>query len=218
MGIKFGLLVTVFAAGFAASANAGVTMYGNLSDWQAAAQHYNETQVTAETEFSTANTVSGLKDGSTLTNLNPATTVYIVGSSWGTWQGAPNPTVYWTGSSAVLTADFNPGIVSGHPVDAFGFYAEGDNFQDDDITLALSDGMSLTQTVNGDAGAEFFGWVGSGITGITVSTNDTDSFAIGDFWEGYSTSESVPEPLTLSLFGAGLAGAAVLRRRKKAKG
>ena len=28
--------------------------------------------------------------------------------------------------------------------------------------------------------------------------------------------ESVPEPLTLSLFGAGLAGAAALRRRRKA--
>jgi hypothetical protein len=33
-----------------------------------------------------------------------------------------------------------------------------------------------------------------------------------------STSNSVPEPLTLSLFGAGLAGAAFMRRRRKSRG
>jgi hypothetical protein len=34
---------------------------------------------------------------------------------------------------------------------------------------------------------------------------------------GVTSSTPVPEPFTLSLFGAGLAGAAALRRRKKAE-
>lgn len=161
--------------------------------------------------------VNGLTDGSTLTNLSPEATVEFVPSGWATWQGGLNPTVYWAQGSDVVSADFNPGSVLGHTVDAFGFYAEGDLFQSDEITLLLSNGESLMQTVDSQGGASFFGWVGSGITDITVSTNDGDDFAIGDFWEGYTTSTSVPEPLTLSLFGAGLGGAAIMRRRKKTK-
>jgi len=85
-----------------------------------------------------------------------------------------------------------------------------------DITLHLSDGSEITQSVNGDGGADFFGWVGSGITGITITTTDDGGFAFGDFFEGFAPgAEKVPEPLTLSLFGAGLAGAAALRRRRK---
>lgn len=216
--MKLILLAPVFAAAFAAQANAGVTTYGDLSSWQTAAQHSNETLLTGASEASDQTIVNGLTDGSTLTNLNPQSVAYIVGGgNWGTWQGGLQPTVYWSNGSDVLSAGFNPGSVSGHPVDAFGFYAEGDLFQTDTFTLLLSDGSTVMQQINGDAGAKFFGWVGSGITGLTLSTNDGDSFAIGDFWEGYSTSTSVPEPLTLSLFGAGLAGAAVMRRRKKAK-
>ena len=212
------MLASVFATALAANANAGVTGYESLSDWQTAAQNSNETLTTAESLFSTTNIVSGLTDGSELTNLNPEAIVYTIGDGWSTWQGGLTPTVYWSNGSESLEADFQPGSVSGHPVDAFGFYVEGDNLTTDTITLRLSDGLTVTQPVNGDAGAEFFGWVGSGITSITVS-DLSNSFAIGDFWEGYSaaTSTSVPEPRTLSLFGVGLAGAAVMRRRKKVK-
>jgi hypothetical protein len=34
-------------------------------------------------------------------------------------------------------------------------------------------------------------------------------------WYGFTVGEAVPEPLTLSLFGAGLAGVFAMRRRKK---
>ena len=39
----------------------------------------------------------------------------------------------------------------------------------------------------------------------------------GDYFSSSFVLSAVPEPITLSLFGAGLAGAAAMRRRKKAK-
>ena len=45
-------------------------------------------------------------------------------------------------------------------------------------------------------------------------TTPASATVYGDLFQGTVT---VPEPLTLSMFGAGVAGAAALRRRKKAK-
>jgi hypothetical protein len=62
----------------------------------------------------------------------------------------------------------------------------------------------------------------SGLPGSDFIIGTTED-ANGNFdWEpggnsylGFSPEENVPEPVTLSLFGAGLAGAAAMRRRKK---
>ena len=74
------------------------------------------------------------------------------------------------------------------PVKAFGFFAEPDPYEILAITLDLSDGGTVTQDVNGEGGASFFGWVGGGVTGFTVSSS-TD-FAVGDLY----SSIAVPEP------------------------
>ncbi len=91
-------------------------------------------------------------------------------------------------------------------------FIEPDRFAEFDITVLLSSSDVVTRTVNGTGGALFFGWIGSGITGLTISS--TSDFAEGG-WFTTGASASVPEPITLSLFGVGVAGAAALRRRKK---
>jgi hypothetical protein len=46
------------------------------------------------------------------------------------------------------------------------------------------------------------------------NANGSFTYSVGNIYIGESP-EGVPEPVTLSLFGAGLVGAAALRRRKK---
>jgi hypothetical protein len=213
--LKMSLLASVLVAGFAAQANAAA-MYNTLTGWSTAVAVSGQTTIVAGSDFTNYSTINGLLFGSSLTNITPSVQRRTVGTSWSTWQGQPgsNGTSVYQTNGNTFTATFNPGTILTHTVDAFGFFAEPDHFSAFDITLNLNDGSTLTESVVGDHGAAFFGWVGNGINSITVSTADTD-FAFGDFWEGFSPIKQVPEPFTLSLFGAGLVGAAALRRKKK---
>ena len=85
-----------------------------------------------------------------------------------------------------------------------------------------ANGVSLGIISNSIIGLEFYGLfdsTGSNIAGISfyVTGNEPAGFAIDSVTFGdASVIRGVPEPLTMSLFGAGLVGAAALRRRKKA--
>jgi hypothetical protein len=112
------------------------------------------------------------------------------------------------------------------PIQAFGAYFSGvqDFFTD---TVNFSDGTSQvldipeTGTSSSVGALDFVGFTdgGASISSVTINagnpTTGYDYIGIDDVLFG-PVATPVPEPFTLSLFGAGLAGAAALRRRKKA--
>jgi hypothetical protein len=83
-----------------------------------------------------------------------------------------------------------------------GFFIEPNVMQSFNITLGLSSGPMLSQSVNGDGGAQFFGWVGTDVTSFTVTAPSTaDGFGMGDFF-----SSTHPHAIPGPTIGAGLPG------------
>jgi hypothetical protein len=130
-----------------------------------------------------------------------------IGSGWSTWShGYTGDVYYQTGTSLTLTL---PSLTT-----AFYFYAEPQAFNIFNIS-ALSGSVLLSESVNGSAGAEFFGFYTDGsvfLTSITITTSDTSGFAVGEFGIAQS---AVPEPSTYALFGAALLVGVIARRRLK---
>ena len=97
----------------------------------------------------------------------------------------------------------------------------GNIVHDDGASLYVGSGYSSDiMPAPGPVSATTTGY--SGLTGafelIYVEANDLPAdltFNVDPNVNGFIPTSTVPEPLTLSLFGAGLVGAAALRRRKK---
>lgn len=104
------------------------------------------------------------------------------------------------------------------PIDAFGAYITG--LQTDSVpqeTVTFNDGSSETidvPTSTGGGGA-FVGFTDFGQDIASVTYDATFDIVALDDIRYASTSAAVPEPITISLFGAGLAGAVAMRRRRK---
>ena len=197
------VIVAVALAG-AASVSRAATLETSLPAWEAAAITYSET-----TSF-------GVPDGTSISGFTTTDGVSVsvnedvtsIGDGWETWC---------CGYTGQVLADYSSTSVSytlNTPVTAFGFFAEPDPFEILAITLDLSDGGTVTQDVNGLGGASFFGWVGGGVTGFTVSSSA--DFAVGDFY----SSIAVPEPSTWAMMLLGFAGLgfAGYRQRRKLAG
>ncbi|MEZ4484560.1 MAG: PEP-CTERM sorting domain-containing protein [Syntrophotaleaceae bacterium] len=113
--------------------------------------------------------------------------------------------LYSNGADAV-TGTFSSGIF------AFGLEMEPNPFSIHDMTLLLSDGSSLTQAVNGDSGAAFFGFTSDlAISAITLSIAEELDFAFGEMVVGAAP---VPEPSTILLLGCGLLGLGYFGRKR----
>ncbi len=200
------LAMLVMALGlFPVAGQATTTMYDSLAAWTAAVSP-PVTAVAipfAEGAGVPAGTAIALPAGSVSFNID--TICYQVPSSWATWSNGNSPTVLYTQGSTTMTGAFTAGQM------AFGLELEPDNFAVESMTLSLAGGPSLTQDVNGNAGAAFFGWVSNvGYTSMTLTDNVGDDFAMGRMVS--APSSAVPVPPTV-LLGSGLAGLGMLRRK-----
>ena len=100
-----------------------------------------------------------------------------VPSSWATWSGGKTPAVLFTEGAESLDGSFGP-----QPVIAFGLEIEPNLFSVFNVSLTTTDGgtHTLSQTVNGDAGAKFFGWIGDVISMQVTCSGGCAGFAIGE--------------------------------------
>lgn len=182
-----------------------VTTFTNLAGWQAAAGGSYARDTHYGTNLANISALT-LIDGSALAFTAPVS-IRTVGAGWPSWSGGYTFQVLFSRTLNSISATFST------PVDGFGFFAQPEANGTNPFTLSLIGGPSVSASYSAPAGAGFVGWVGTGISGFTVSS--TSPFAIGDLYSLAGGSLiAVPEPSTWALLVAGfvLVGAAARRR------
>jgi hypothetical protein len=122
--------------------------------------------------------VTSVNDPAGTVSFSPALNHSTVGNGWDTWSHGYTGDVYWTtGSTITMT------LPAG--TRAFYFYAEPNTFAVFDVTATAQDGTTSGPIqVQGNSGATYFGFYATGtpnIVSITVMTNDTTGFGVGEF-------------------------------------
>jgi hypothetical protein len=200
---KFCFVVAIIAA-LAGQSVATAAVFTDLPSWQAAAGKWQETTSLGQPDGTVISGVT-LADGTTL-GFAQALQVQTMGIGWATWCcGYAGNILESYGTGSWTTENWSISPVSG-----FGMFIEPDPFGILAITLTLSNGGTVTQNVEGDSGAAFFGWVGTGVTGLTISSSA--DFAEGDFFS------STPEPAYAIPVGFFLAGLVLWQFRHRRNG
>ena len=122
--------------------------------------------------------VSGVTGPTGQLAFSPQLTHVTVAPGWQTWSNGYTSDVYSTGGQS-LTVSLPGGT------EAFYLYAEPQQFATLNVSATAQDGTTSGNVpVNGEAGAAYFGFYGTGgetISSITVTTDDPSGFAIGEF-------------------------------------
>jgi len=136
--------------------------------------------------------VSSVSSGGVTVSFGNTVRHDVIGNGWATWSHGYAGSVYDTASAndpQNLTLSLSANVA------ALYFYVEPVNFSVFSFTATAQDGTTLTENINGNAGASGFGFyasAGNSITSITISGGDLDGFAVGEFGAAVSLS-SVPD-------------------------
>jgi hypothetical protein len=137
---------------------------------------------------------------------------YRIDNGWGSWSNGYTGDVYFTGCHTSLTMTL-PAQTA-----AFYFYAEPNPWGLYTIVATAQDGTQVSQTVNGYAGAAYYGFYGTGgsyVTSIAVTTPQHIDFAVGEFGIAKASClPAVPAPAGILLAALGTSLVGYLRRRK----
>jgi len=204
--------VVVLVSCFTTASNAApapipdpVALSTSLVGWKAIAQ---------DSDLSWVRTTSFGDNFDTITSFTPVggptisfapSEIRTIGTGWATWCCSYTGQVLYRPGASSVTWSF------GGPILGFGVYGEPNPFAEYSMTLTTNDGGILTQTVDGDSGASFFGFVGSGVTSMTVSIAGETDFALGDVY----TISAIPEPEIYAMLAAGLGFMGFVARRRK---
>lgn len=203
-GARKVVAAAIFAAASVAmfDASAAVITFTDRASWEAAAGAWVET-ATFPSIAEGADVTSLTLNHGTVLNFDTPVNKRTIGSGWATWSGGYTGDVFAT----VPSSSVNSTVTAGR---GLGLEMEPEPFSDFLMTLTLNDGTFISQTVSGLSGADFFGWVGTGVTSFNMSSSI--DFAFGRFVEVTSV---VPEPASLGLLAAGLLGLGAARRKAK---
>jgi hypothetical protein len=205
MKLRHLLAGTAFAASLVGSAAQAATITGSFATWASAAGHYSETSSTGLPLYSTVTTVP-LADGTVLSLAGSADTLLQPLFGWGPWSGS------YVGD-IVDTTTSSETISFASSVSALGFSLSPDFGLNgpfaETFTVTLSNGQSAQFSGSYPAGTtQFVGFVGGGVTSITVTAQNAPDFAFGDIVD-------VPEPMSAAIL-AGAAGLLLVVRRRVA--
>jgi hypothetical protein len=154
---------------------ASVVLTDNQATWDSALNGPAFTVNTSSLGADHSNVGNVSLNGGASVGLSAPATILTVPTGWSTWSGGYTGQVLYTIlPSLTLTPVGTHGL---------GFEVEPLQFGNFNVTVGLTNGQSITDSVNGNGGAQFFGYVGAGVRSVTISSPSApNGFAVGDFF------------------------------------